>query len=84
MDKWFDLIVETLKKEKAHPETRRQALVRAGQIAQAYCGSNDEMLTEAFGIDNSMPLGSLENSSDLKGVTDCNASEENRLPVIGS
>jgi hypothetical protein len=61
MDKWFKIIVDALKKHEAHPDERRVALVRAGQIAQAYFGCSESTLAEVFG---STTDGMLQNGSD--------------------
>jgi hypothetical protein len=60
MDKCFQAIVKTLEQEKAHPDERCAALVRCGQIAQAYLGSNNELLSEVFGSDST----ALNNGGD--------------------
>jgi hypothetical protein len=63
MDKWFQLIVEALKTNDAHPDTRRAALARAGRIAQAFQGCDEATLTEVFG---SFSGFALKDDSDHK------------------
>ena len=49
-DKLVKAVFEALKQETASPEDRRIAICRAGQIAQAYMGANDELLESVFGL----------------------------------
>jgi hypothetical protein len=49
MDEWFDLIVGAVKQKNAHPDSRRSAIVRVGQIAASYEGCSEDILTEVFG-----------------------------------
>lgn len=49
MDKWWNLILEATKKVSTSGEERRQAIIRAGRIAQAYEGAGKEILESIFG-----------------------------------
>ena len=52
MDKLVDILFEAINRENVHPADKRAALIRAGQIAQAYVVDtqiNTELLTEVFG-----------------------------------
>ena len=64
MDEWFKLIVEAVKQKNAHPDERRSAIVRAGQIALAYAGCSDDVLAEVFGSNSSVPL--REHAQELR------------------
>jgi hypothetical protein len=49
-DKLVSAIFDAIKKEKASPVERRFAVIRAGQIAQAYLGVHEELLESVFGF----------------------------------
>jgi hypothetical protein len=53
-DRLAAVIVDAIKKEPATATERWQALIRIGQIAEAYKGCGDEMIEEVFGstVDN--------------------------------
>jgi hypothetical protein len=84
MDEWFELIVTALKTKEAHPDERCRALIRAGQIAQAYFGSKE--LTEVFG---SVPASALlydgnNSHTGARGSSSSTTGQENRPPAVAS
>lgn len=48
-DRAVEAIFELMRQQPADPEANRQAIVRAGLIAQAYCGASHELLEGVFG-----------------------------------
>ena len=56
-DKLVSKIFETVKGEPANGSKQRQhAIIRAGQIAQAYLGAGEDLLESVFGSDSSLAL----------------------------
>jgi len=48
-DRVVEAILALVRKEPADPELNRQAIVRAGLIAQAYSGCDPDLLRDVFG-----------------------------------
>jgi hypothetical protein len=54
-DKLVSKIFETIKQEPADCSKQRQhAIIRAGQIAQAYLGAGEDLLESVFGSGSSL------------------------------
>ena len=60
MDKWWNLILESTKAVNASSDERKQAIIRAGLIAQAYNVLDKETLESVFG-----PFSTLVDSGSL-------------------
>jgi hypothetical protein len=61
------VIFDALKKEAVSPQDRRHAIIRAGQIAEAYLGANAELLESVFGSAANRSFENDVKSNDVPG-----------------
>jgi len=55
-DKWAELIFASVRNEPGTADERLRAIVRAGQIAQAYIGADRDLLNLVFGSGSELML----------------------------